>query len=352
MTNCYYPKFRLKNLLKDIFEAFWTWRGGATQDALLEKSRRHFSEHVFSPLEICCAMDLFGGMLNFQALRVIHWVETDGKQLANCMSPSPAVFSRFVLNFTGFYTNFVNINFFTNKFGEGFEFNHQQVIKLIWEHTGKDLIAEERPTKVVLTADGSKLTNNINVVLMRLKETEAADSMPLIGSHQLKFSNNCDGEADGSLSVQSAFLSFPIMVQLGSKSGNVIDTVCKRKYKAIMEPSLLYISKIETFYCPLPSDRKFSWLATKAGSAAKVKKYFCQYCVTTSNDSDKANPHCCKYCQKYPDEKKIFPFPDVKWECLHHDFITESLIDRLREQLQLEYPEEFREWHRDIRKKK
>jgi hypothetical protein len=46
----------------------------------------------------------------------------------------------------------------------------------------------EKSTKVVLTADGSKLTNNINVVLMGLKETEAYKSMPLIGSHLLKVS--------------------------------------------------------------------------------------------------------------------------------------------------------------------
>ncbi len=56
--------------------------------------------------------------------------------------------------------------------------------------------------KMQCTADGSELTNSINVVLMGLKETEAYESMPLIGSHLLKFSNNFDTEADGTLSVQ------------------------------------------------------------------------------------------------------------------------------------------------------
>jgi hypothetical protein len=53
------------------------------------------------------------------------------------------------------------VNFFTNNFGEGFEFDHKQVICLIWEHTGKDLVAESMASNVVLTADGSKLTNII-----------------------------------------------------------------------------------------------------------------------------------------------------------------------------------------------
>ncbi len=236
---------------------------------------------MFSPLSICRAMDLFGGMLNFQSLRVLRWIETDAMQdRSNILFPSPTTLSRFISNFTGFCTNYVRVNFFTNKFGEGFEFDHKQIISLIWKHTGNNAVAEQRPTQVVLTADGSKLTNNINVVLMCLKETEAYESMPLIGSHLLRFSNNFDTEADGTLSVQSAFLSFPIMAQLGP-------------------------------YCP--SDQKFSWLATKAGGAAKVKKFFCQYCVTTSNNIDTANADFCEHCIKLSDDNHCFPFPDVTW---------------------------------------
>jgi hypothetical protein len=37
--------------MKDICEALWTWRGGATQDALLEKSRKYFREHIFFSIE-------------------------------------------------------------------------------------------------------------------------------------------------------------------------------------------------------------------------------------------------------------------------------------------------------------
>jgi hypothetical protein len=49
LISSYYSKFHLKTLLKDICDAFWTWRSGATQDGFLEKSRSHLREHVFSP---------------------------------------------------------------------------------------------------------------------------------------------------------------------------------------------------------------------------------------------------------------------------------------------------------------
>ncbi len=83
--------------------------------------------------------------------------------------------------------------------------------------------------KVVSTADGLKLTNKINVLLMGMKETEAYKLMPLNASHLLKVSNNEDTKNDSFLSVQSAFLLFPIMVQLGPESGELLDSVFKKK---------------------------------------------------------------------------------------------------------------------------
>jgi hypothetical protein len=354
-----FPRFRLKSLLKDISEAVWSWRDGVCQDFLIEKAKKHLKANVFSPLRICRAMDLFGGMLNFQSLRVLRWIESDATQeRANLLFPSPTMLSRFITNFTGFCSSYVKVNFFTNQFGEGFEFDHKQVISLMWKHTGKDVVAEERPTKLVLTSDGSKLTNNINVVLMGLKEVEAYESMPLIGSRLLKFSNNFDTEADGSLSVQSAFLSFPIMAQLGPESGDVIDLVFKRKYHSIIKATIpdelgrnIWFPNWKPFDVYCPSDQKFSWLACKAGGAAKVKKFFCQYCITTSSDIDKANDQFCEHCSKLSDEHRSFPFPNVQWECLHHEFITDTMIARMRDQLQTEYPPDLQQLHKEIMSK-
>jgi hypothetical protein len=120
-------------------------------------------------------------MLHFQSLRALRWIEIDATQdRSNLLFPSPTTVSHFITNFTGFCTSYVRVNFFSNKFGEGFEFDHKPIISLIWKHTGKDTLAEQMPVQVVLTSDGSKLTNNINVVLMDLKEREACESMPLI----------------------------------------------------------------------------------------------------------------------------------------------------------------------------
>jgi hypothetical protein len=119
---------------------------------------------VLSSLNIFRAMDLFGGMLNFQSLRVLRWIESDATQdHSNLLFPSPTMLSRCITNFTGFCSSFVKVNFFTNNFGEGFEFDHRQVISLIWKYTGKDVVAEERDQPMLCS---QQMAQNLQIILM------------------------------------------------------------------------------------------------------------------------------------------------------------------------------------------
>jgi hypothetical protein len=146
----HYPKFHIKNLLKDISKSLWSWKEGICQDAFVDKAKRYLRENVLLSLNICHAVDLFGGMLNYQSLRVLRWIEIDVlKDSSNLLFPAPTTLTRFIHNYTGFCSNFVHVNFFKINFGEGFEFNHKKLISLIWQHTGKDVVTEQRPTKLV-----------------------------------------------------------------------------------------------------------------------------------------------------------------------------------------------------------
>jgi len=97
----------MKNLFKDISDALWLWKGGICQDAFLDKAKRHLRQNVFSLLKICRAMDLFGGMLNYQSLRVLWWIEIDAlNDSSNLLFPAPTTLTRFIRNFTGFCSKF------------------------------------------------------------------------------------------------------------------------------------------------------------------------------------------------------------------------------------------------------
>jgi len=113
---------------------------------------------------------------------------------------------------------------------------------------------------------------------MGLKEIDAVKTMPLLGSQLLKVSNNEDTDSDGFLSVQSAFLCFPILAQVGPESKEVVQKVFKKKYDALMSTTKAdcngrnkWFPEWKRFELHCPSDQKFAWMGTAAGGAAKVK---------------------------------------------------------------------------------
>jgi len=82
--------------------------------------------------------------------------------------------------------------------------------------------AQHQSIKVVLTMDSAMMTWNLNVVMMDLKETEAMATMPLLGSHLLKWGNNEDADDDGELGIQSCFHCIPLKCMFGPESKDVI----------------------------------------------------------------------------------------------------------------------------------
>ena len=73
-----------------------------------------------------------------------------------------------------------------------------------------------------------------------------------------------------------------------------------------------------------PADQTFMLTAVETGGAAKIKNFFCPYCVNQLEEIDTANNTL-----SLTDEEKAFPFPDIQWECLHHEVISEGLMSRL-----------------------
>jgi hypothetical protein len=47
----------------------------------------------------------------------------------------------------------------------------------------------------------------------------------------------------------------------------------------------------------------------------------------------------------------FFSFPDVTCECLHHEFVTDAIIARMHEQLEVEYRLEFQQLCNEIKQK-
>ena len=110
--------------------------------------------------------------------------------------------------------------------------------------------------------------------------------MPLLGSHLLKRSNNKDTEDDGQLGLQSCFHCIPIKFVFGPETKDVIESNFKPKYDNIMQTSTpdgsgenKWFPHWKPFNILCSTNQKFMWTVVGTGGAAKIKNFFCPYCV-------------------------------------------------------------------------
>ena len=118
LVKMHYPRLGLKNLVKGVGDGVWNCMNGVVRSYVIGLVKKHMRETVFSPFNLCRAMDLFGGMINFQALRVLWWVEAEGKSYCHdLIFPLVMTMRRFIENFTGFASEKILVSFFEQKQG-------------------------------------------------------------------------------------------------------------------------------------------------------------------------------------------------------------------------------------------
>jgi len=110
---------------------------GIVRDDLMTLVKWCLCETVFSPQNVVQVLDLFGGMVNFQGIYVLQWIESGGaKYVQDLIIPSVSTLCRFIAKFTGFASQKISVKLISPETGEGFEFDEKQLIQLIWKATG------------------------------------------------------------------------------------------------------------------------------------------------------------------------------------------------------------------------
>jgi hypothetical protein len=130
LVKLHYSKYGIKRLGKEIADAVWSPEclNGILRDPLIGTVKKYLRQDVFNPRNIVRAMDLFGGMLSFQSIRVLRWIEGDGNPYnRSLMIPSVGVLQRYLANFTAFCSTKLKCSFFQTDSGEGFEFDEKEI---------------------------------------------------------------------------------------------------------------------------------------------------------------------------------------------------------------------------------
>ena len=110
LVKMHYPRLGLKNLVKGVGDGVWNCMNGVVRSYVIGLVKKYMRKTVFSPLNLCHAMDLFGGMISFQVLCVLQWVEAEGKSYCHdLIFPLVMTMRRFIENFTGFASEKISV---------------------------------------------------------------------------------------------------------------------------------------------------------------------------------------------------------------------------------------------------
>ena len=130
------------------------------------------------------------------------------------------------------------------------------------------------------------------------------------------------------LCIRSAYVAI--------KSTTVLDATGHNKWFPDWKPIMVLC----------PADMKMAWNATVGkGGAAKQKEHFCLYCLQMSRDFNAPNK---EFCESLTEDHMQIPFNDMKWECMHQEFMSKQLIAMLRQQLTSAISPEVKESHAEI----
>jgi hypothetical protein len=184
----------------------------------LEEYGKTALKTVFSPFVMLRLMDLNGEKLNYEAIELIHSLETGRKKdVRKTVMPSvgqlkkaAAVVERYG-KFIVPYTCGVALE---TGAGKNY-FDPEQVIPLLLESFGLDGLATEAPARLAQAIDGSQFSKSIGFILYGLKLANFRPKCPFTE----KPLHSPDGK---NTTLQSRDYQMPLMIVIGKEDGRNI----------------------------------------------------------------------------------------------------------------------------------
>lgn len=193
-------------------------------------------------------------------------------------------------------------------------FDPEQLLEYLLEQYGLKETAMHDSVEIAVTADGATLMNDIGHVTIGYKIVDKRARLPESLRH-LK---------DG---FQSVNLCFPIRTIVSSESKDVYMKFLKPVYDFVSNISEHGFGCYKKFKVLGPHDGKATFNVLSRGGGAKVAKYFCPYCVCTSEDIMTCKTSkliCCVSCN----EKNT--------TCKHWDVMDKDMIQHAKNFLEVQ----------------
>eukprot|EP00978_Attheya_sp_CCMP212_P039605 scaffold207536_cov51-Attheya_sp.AAC.2 len=264
-----------KQVTQALVSVFWTYDGGITQEGLIAKVSRWLKDNVFKVRELLKAMELRGGVLNYEGVEIMRSLEVKGRRnFHHSILPSTSRLQKIQAKMNKIASN-RNALPGIQTYGSG----------------------ENETVNIGVSVDGTNISKRIKTMVGGIKINATQATCP-ITQHPFFF----DPENPDALSG----------IQMSGPDN---------PFPADWKPLTVSVEL----------DMEGSWEGTLVGHG--VKKFAntcpCQQCNTISDELHVPNPTCCSHwCETLHSER------GDDWQCFHHEIITPVKVNEMRTEVE------------------
>ena len=294
---------------------------------------------LFHPLDILRSMDLSGGILSYEAIKILRGVETGGVKFLRSIIPSTTEIQKAANLVERIADKECPLKHEVLDLGEkkveSISLDLPKIAKLLIEAFGLEDVAKQRGVEFVQTMDGAKLSKNENHTSMGIRLIDIETKDPVTGKYLFQ---------EGGLGlIQSRDCCIPVQTIFSNETKEIM-SLFDPQFQTTKELGLTNTNSVlkDAGYKPLKftaaGDMSNCWKALKAGGGVGVAGvgFPCECCPLRATNWCRPNSNCvrqeCKLCQQIYRDRLLssgavnpyYSDSDVPPLCYHHTMLTED----------------------------
>jgi PII-like signaling protein len=291
---------------------------------------------LFHPLDIIRAMDLSGGILSYEAIKILRKVETNGVRFFRGIIPSTKELQRAAETTEKVANELCPITHEIVDIGEkkieSVKFDISKLTLLLFKSFGLEDVAKQRSVEIIQTMDGARLSKNENHTTMGVRLVDIDTRDPITSEYLFK-----DG---GEAKIQSRDWCMPVQTVFCNETKDSMAAFRPQfdatKLLSSSSPDNIFVQKSlvppKFTACGDMSNR---WKALGCGGRLGVAgvQYPCECCplrvggFNAPNSKEVADK--CLLCLPYriqylPDGEENPFYEEGPPPCYHHVMVTEN----------------------------
>jgi hypothetical protein len=310
---------------------------GIAFEEIINQCKTWLRRNVFKPEEILKQMDLRGGTLNYEGLKVLNDVEASAyignkKRIRNRLLCTPSCLKRVARKLEQAAVTICPYQQISTPFGEGVELDYAKVTRLVINCFGLEQIAAEQPVNISASIDAARVTKNLSHTSAGLKMSDPRARDPIKNMRSFAV----DGDSLRDLqSYNNVFLMKIILTKETKESFKEFDDIFQffrlaelpheqrqdhhqNKEKFQWE----HIRDLHPLSVTFTTDMAADWKLVGTGGGVKNTEMFCTLCPCTSSCVHQPNPTRCERFCAHREEG---------WQCYHHPIATQEVKQGLED---------------------